>query len=193
MKDLFKKIWHFIWYEDSLASWVVNVILAFIIVKFIFYPGVGFLLGTSYPIVAVVSGSMEHNTNFDAWWDSNRDFYLNFNISKEEFSGFYFKNGFNKGDIMILIGKEPESINIGDVVVFRGSLSDPIIHRAIKKFNEGNEYYFQTKGDNNGASRGDELKISKKEIIGKAVIKVPFLGWVKIWFVDMLSLLKGFV
>jgi signal peptidase I len=58
-----KSVWRFIWEEDSFASWVVNIILAFLIIKFIFYPGIGLVLGTNHPIVAVISESMEHRTN----------------------------------------------------------------------------------------------------------------------------------
>ncbi len=59
-KKLLKKIWYFIWEDDSIWSWIVNIILAFVIIKFIVYSGLGFMLSTSHPIVAVVSGSMEH-------------------------------------------------------------------------------------------------------------------------------------
>ena len=66
-----KGIWYFIWEDNSLLSWIVNVILAFVLIKFIIYPGLGLLFSTSYPIVAVVSGSMEHQGNFDTWWGSS--------------------------------------------------------------------------------------------------------------------------
>ena len=59
----FKKIWNFLWHEDSVTSWVVSIILAFVIVKFIIYPLIGVFLGTSFPIVAVVSESMEHRAS----------------------------------------------------------------------------------------------------------------------------------
>ena len=61
-KQFLKKTWHFIWDDDSIWSWIINVILAFVIIKFLVYPGLGFIMQTSYPIVAVVSGSMEHKT-----------------------------------------------------------------------------------------------------------------------------------
>ena len=69
-KDL-RKIWYFIWEDNSIWSWIVNVILAFVLIKFIVYPGLGFLLTTSHPVVAVVSESMEHNLRFDDWWEKN--------------------------------------------------------------------------------------------------------------------------
>ena len=55
-----KKFWRFIWYDDSLLSWVLNIILAFIFIKFLLFPGLGFAFQSELPIVAVVSGSMEH-------------------------------------------------------------------------------------------------------------------------------------
>ena len=61
-KRLLKKIWHFIWEEDSIWSWIANVIIAFVLIKFIVYPLMGFALSTNYPVVAVVSSSMEHKT-----------------------------------------------------------------------------------------------------------------------------------
>jgi|TARA_Y100000034_G_C6893287_1_gene411374 signal peptidase I len=187
----FKKIWNFIWKEDSVWSWIVSLILAFIIVKFIIYPLIGLVLGTGFPIVAVVSESMEHDgMNFDEWWDSKGEWYEERDISKEEFFSFKFKNGFNKGDVMVLIGKESKDINIGDVVVFKSNLEYPVIHRVVEKELEDGDYYFQTKGDNNEASSNSEMKISEDRIIGKAVVRLPLLGWIKIWFSGFINLLQ---
>jgi len=104
MKDKLKKLWRFIWEDNSIWSWLVNLVLAFVLVKFIIYPGLGLLLGTGYPVVAVVSGSMEHDGGFDNWWNSQENIYNELGITKKEFKDFRFKNGFNKGDIMVLIG-----------------------------------------------------------------------------------------
>ena len=38
------------------------------------------------------------------------------NITKTEFDDYSFKNGFDRGDIMFLIGKDAEDMNIGDVI-----------------------------------------------------------------------------
>ncbi|HJN56708.1 MAG: signal peptidase I [Candidatus Woesearchaeota archaeon] len=188
-KKLLKKTWHFIWEEDSIWSWIVNVILAFILIKFIVYPGLGLLLSTSHPVVAVVSESMEHNEmKFDDWWDKNNNWYVDNGINLDQFEKFSLKNGFNKGDIMILAGKDAENIAIGDVIVFRSNRKDPIIHRVVKKTESGN---LQTKGDNNKDSIKnsllDETDISEDRIIGKAVLKIPYLGYIKIGFVEILN------
>lgn len=180
-KEILKKTWHFIWHEDSLLSWIVNIILAFIIVKFLIYPGLGLLFGTGYPVVAVVSGSMEHDGSFDDWWNSQKDFYENYNISKDEFNEFKFKNGFSMGDIMILV--KADDIKVGDVIVFRGSVKDPIIHRVVKV-----SEVIQTKGDHNPTSRNDEMNIAKQNIYGRAVFRIPYLGWIKLLFVRLINL-----
>ena len=198
-----KKVWHFIWEDDSILSWLVNIVLAFVLIKFIVYPGLGLILQTNYPIVAVVSSSMEHNSKFDDWWSNAGKWYTDNDITKEDFIEFPLKNGFNKGDIMVLIGRKPEKINQGDVIVFishqRRPKADPIIHRVIKKWEEEEKYFIHTKGDNYKTnkesinscdSRGcvDENKISEEQLIGKAVIKIPLLGYIKIIFVEILKL-----
>jgi signal peptidase I len=59
-KAKMRAVWHFLWYEDSLLSWIANIVLAFVLIKFVVYPLLAFILGSSLPVVAVVSGSMEH-------------------------------------------------------------------------------------------------------------------------------------
>lgn len=206
-----KKIWYFLWKDDSLASWVVNVILAFLIIKFIVYPGLGLLLGTPFPIVAVVSGSMEHDinkeyaqlgiqeseryemcghsyledrhVNFDVYWQECGGWYENINISKEEFRDYPLHNGFNKGDIIVLYSKK--NIEQGDVIVFWGNHPEPIIHRIVQENAQG----YITKGDHNAIS--DQGITANQQVVGKALFKIPLLGWVKILFVEFLGLFGG--
>ncbi|MBI2548899.1 signal peptidase I [Candidatus Woesearchaeota archaeon] len=198
---LLKRFWHFLWYEDSWLSWIVNVILAFVIIKFLVYPGLGFLLGTTHPIVAVVSGSMEHDGSFDDWWHSSalcgndlcsqEDYYMQYSITKEEFQEFRFPNGFNKGDIMVLLGTPARSLEAGDVIVFQSKRTDPIIHRIINVDGQQGKAIFQTKGDHNqqsiASSSLDEINIREEQIIGRAVLRIPYLGYIKIWFVQLLN------
>jgi len=202
-KKILKKTWHFIWEDNSVWSWIVNIVLAFVLIKFIVYPGLGFLLNTSHPVVAVVSESMEHNGNFDDWWGKAGEWYTNRDIQKEDFENFPLKNGFNKGDIMVLKGKKFEDIKVGDVVVFWSAKRDPIIHRVVKKWQDKEVYYFQTKGDNYLTNKDsivskdnkgniilDETKISQEQIVGNAVVRIPLLGYIKIWFVEILNIFK---
>ncbi len=189
-KKIMKKLWWFLWKDDSLLSWIVNIILAFVLVKFLIYPGIGFLLGTTHPVVAVVSGSMEHEGNFDSWWESQKDWYSSRGITKENFSQYRFKNGFNKGDIMFLKGSSLKDVEVGDVIVFDGNLKDPIIHRVVRKYADNDAYFLQTKGDHNRDSNIGlkEDKIGEERVIGKAFFRIPFLGWVKILAVEFIQL-----
>jgi len=175
---MLKKVWKFIWHDDSILSWIVNVILALLIVKFLVYPGLGLVLGTSYPVVAVVSSSMHHNGNFDQWYDEKGDWYQ---FEKEDMRKWSFHNGFNKGDIMIL--KKAKNVKIGDVIVFYGNSNNPIIHRIVFV----GENFYQTKGDNNIDSfeHLGEKHINSDKVIGKAIGRVPLLGYVKIVFSEI--------
>ncbi len=204
LKTFWQKLWYFIWDDDSVWSWIVNIVLAFVLIKFIIYPGMGLVLGTTHPVVAVVSGSMEHKivrgeicgqipddykNNFDSFWETCGGFYSGYNIDKGQFEKFSFKNGFNTGDIIVLLGRKPKDIQIGDVIVYKSNQPDPIIHRVIKKWEEEGKYYFTTKGDHNEGIIYFESKIEEERLIGKAVFKIPFLGYIKIWFVDFLRLI----
>jgi signal peptidase I len=207
-KQTLKKVWHFIWVEDSIWSWIVNILLAFVLIKFLVYPGLGLALGTPFPIVAVVPSSMEHNgQNIDTWWGANQAWYEAHNITKEQFLNFPMMNGFNKGDIIVLQGVDPADVKVGKVMVFKSSRlypkPDPIIHRVveIRQDGTGNNFY-QTKGDNNRDSINnscdpltrtciDEYGIMQGQVLGFAVLRVPLLGYIKIWFFDLVQLIGG--
>ena len=223
-KKVWKKTWYFIWESDSIMSWIVNILLAFILIKFIIYPGLGFVMQTSYPIVAVVSGSMEHKaanpclefdirtnecakfdedsywicgetfdskqkSGFEFFWSACGGWYTNnTDITKEDFLDFGLKDGFNKGDIMVLRGSKPENLEVGDTIVFMSqSAPYPIIHRIIQ-IEEEDSYTFTTKGDHNSR---EDIPINENSIIGKAILRIPFLGWVKIGFVKLINVFTG--
>lgn len=197
MKKL-KKLWKIIWYEDSLLSWILNVILAFVVIKYLVYPILSLILATGFPIVAVVSGSMEHSGSFDDWWASEAlcsygkckqsDYYSEFGVSKEKFQTFSYSNGFNTGDIMVLYGTETKNLKVGDILVFQSRRPDPIIHRIVYIDNGK----IQTKGDHNIKSISsnvlNEVDIKENQVIGRAILRIPYLGYVKIAFVELLKL-----
>lgn len=190
-KNFWQKLWWFIWSDNSVWSWIANILIAFILIKFLVYPGLGLVLGTNYPIVAVVSGSMEHQGSFDSWWASKciggtqADVYEQLNITKEQFKDFKFPNGFNTGDLMVLYS--PKHIQRGDVAVFGvATMKDPIIHRVVRV-----DETYMTKGDHNCRSDVFEQNIPQEAIVGKAVLRIPYLGWIKIAAVDFLNLILG--
>jgi signal peptidase I len=196
-KETARKVWKFIWEDDSVWSWMLNIALAFVLIKFIVYPGLGLLLGTTHPVVAVVSESMEHNEPFDEWWSHSKEWYEEHEIAKEQFQDFTLRNGFNKGDIIVLIGSQPENTRIGDIIVFRTGKPDPIIHRVVIWWTEDGKRFYMTKGDNYKTNKTpinnaiiDETRITENQIIGKALFRIPFLGYIKIWFVELINLVR---
>ncbi len=183
-----KKIWHFLWEEDSIWSWIANIALAFLLIKFIVYPGLGLMFGTKFPVVAVISTSMEHDGAFGQWWERQHAWYETKSITKDQFLTYTFTNGFNKGDIMVLIGKQPSDIKQGDVIVFKNTLrTEPIIHRVITIAHDENRYRFTTKGDKNFESYSFEQDITQDRLLGRAMFRIPFLGYVKIIFMDIIN------
>ncbi len=209
-----RKAWHFLWHDDSVWSWIANIAIAFIVIKFIFYPLLGIILGTGFPVVAVVSESMEHGLHdgeicgqdydyfpngFDNWWQVCGYWYQDsdIDITKEQFEEFPLHNGFNKGDIIVLWRANEENIEVGDILVYQSTKSQPIIHRVVKVWTEENdetgveEYHYQTKGDHNedsfaGYLGEDDITIDR--IYGQALFKIPFLGYIKIIFAEILYL-----
>lgn len=152
---MFKKAWDFFWHDDSFLSWLANVVVAFITIKYIFYPLLALILGTSLPVVAVISGSMEHSPNqgmicgvqADDFWSGCGSFYEERNITQEQFQEFIFPQGFNRGDVMMITSAR--NVEVGDVIVFQARKPYPIIHRVIDIFYEDGQRFFVTKGDHN--------------------------------------------
>jgi len=216
IKRGFKKFWNWMWHSESIWSYVVFLILLFIVVKYIFLPGLSLAFGMGFsglPMAIVESSSMDHNSlvgteqecltntenkygicgncfsksesfNLDSYWKTCGSWYESRNITKEQFSKFSLKNGFHKGDIIIIFGRKIENIKIGDVIIFKAVGPTPIIHRVIA-LNP-----LQTKGDHNSrqiidSRLADESNINPNQIIGVAVARIPYLGWVKLAIVEL--------
>ena len=186
-----KAVWKFLWNDNSAWSWLFNAILAFVLIKFVVYPGLGLILQTNHPVVAVISNSMEHQSEFETWWKAMGPFYAKHNITEKQFASFRMSGGFNKGDIIILKGKKPEKIWIGEIIVFDGSRPEPIIHRVVGKWKSGETQYFSTKGDRNSDQRDEEKEIKEDRIVGTAWLRVPYVGYVKILFTELVNGIRG--
>ncbi|MFP4402170.1 MAG: signal peptidase I [Candidatus Nanoarchaeia archaeon] len=207
-KDRAKSYINYIFKGDDLLSHVLFFVVLFILFKFILLPSIGFVLNTSYPMTAIVSESMEQDLNdrvcgkvpssSATYWQTCGTLYeQEFNISGEEFELFPYSDGMNRGDVIIVYGKDPSNINVGDIVLFKGQDKvqlpngeeesrfyldyGPIIHRVVEKKFENDTYYFTTKGDNNPQVISYEKNIPQEDIIGVAVIRVPYLGLINYW------------
>ncbi len=217
IKNKIKKSWSWVWHSDSIWSWIVALAIIYIAIKFIFFPGLSLLFGTSLPLAGVESSSMDHQIakddngilnlcgrikdksyiDFNQYWETCGDWYEENNITKEQFSEFPLKDGFKKGDIIVVWGRfKPK---IGDIIIFKvdpkSTAPRPIIHRIVGIDEQG---IIQTKGDHNTKQltssnniyKTDETKISQEQVIGKAVIKIPLFGWPKIWLTDLINAFK---
>ncbi|MCK5321260.1 hypothetical protein KAJ38_01660 [Candidatus Pacearchaeota archaeon] len=178
IKRYWKKIRDFL-QEDSWVSFAVTLLLAFIIIKFVFFSGLSFLTGTSLPLVIVESCSMyHHEAGLEKTFESS--VYEDYDITLEDTSDWDFQNGINKGDMIFVVAAE--NIRIGDVIIFNGGTTNPLIHRVV---NVGDSY--STKGDNyktNSKQLPSEKIIEEDQLIGKALFKVPFVGWAKLIFFE---------
>ena len=215
-----KIFWKWLWESDSWWSYLIFLILVFIIIKLIFLPGLGLIFGTQLPLAIVESSSMDHNSleyclkaeyyiqngktytqciewsnndydicgekfsnekffNLEDYWQTCGKWYESANITKEQFEKFKFKDGFRKGDIMIILGKK--DFQIGDVIIFEAGRNNPLIHRVISLSS------LQTKGDHNNGQLTEEKDISQSNIIGVAWGRIPYLGWAKLFVVETLN------
>ncbi len=113
--------------------------------------GLGAILSTTTPIVAVESNSMQPT--------------------------------FSRGDILIIQGSGPDQIKQGDIIVFvTTEARAPIVHRVQTRNADGT---FQTKGDANSGQLTFEKSISPTQILGKEILIIPLLGWVKIFITEI--------
>lgn len=158
-------------------------------IKFVFFPVLELSTGTQLPLVIVESCSMYHEGNLlsneESWWNSHQMKYFKFKILEEDFMSFPFKKGFNKGDILFIVGKKPEKIEVGDVIVFQANYRNPIIHRVINIEETEKGRIFSTMGDNNNGQLETEKEIQENQIIGKASANIaPYFGWIKLIFFE---------
>jgi signal peptidase I len=82
----------------------------------------------------------------------------------------------------MIVVMNTKDIKLGDIIIFStDSRKFPIIHRMFSMNGDG----VLTKGDNNLSPDSFEEKM----IHGKAIFKVPLLGWVKIIFTQITGIL----
>ncbi|HDN81687.1 MAG TPA: signal peptidase I [Methanomicrobia archaeon] len=179
--------WKIDW-KKEVKEYAEAIIVA-LVIYFAFKYILVLVLGANPPFAVVVSGSMQHSEDFDSWWSYNYNEYEVYGIDKENFSNFPSKNGFSRGDIVII--KKEENIEIGDVIVFKTpSLSVPVVHRVVRIKGESKRYYL-TKGDNNAFPDtyywGKEGTPEDK-VIGRVILVIPKIGYPSIWLKQLLGI-----
>lgn len=171
--------------SEGTSGWIVYIVLG-VVLALITHAALGALLSTQYPVVTVKSRSMVPTLNV--------------------------------GD-MVFVQKTGD-YKTGDIIVFKGWKSTPIIHRVVVKgeknpeginievweeFDQFPQEEFKeelgsdpsklyiTKGDHNDKCDQCYGKdyVSQKDIYGENILTVPYVGWVKLGFVRLKSLLVG--
>lgn len=131
--------------------------------SFIIYFVMQVALNTQYPMVVVVSGSMEPNINK---------------------GDLLFLQGKNVEDIKSGTIED----QTGDVIVYdarglwAGAPSEPIVHRVVNKYEVNDTWYFETKGDANLYK--DRAPVPGDHVLGVVVGRIPFIGWIKIFLTE---------
>lgn len=146
---------------------IISIAIIFIIFLSVFsvYFLLQYLFNTQYPVVIVISNSMEPNINK---------------------GDLLFVKGIDSSDIKEGTIENKE----GDIVVYdaRGlwdnAPEEPVVHRVVQKWYNvtTHKWYFYTKGDAN--FHIDMAVISEDRIYGVVFGGIPYVGWIKIVLVD---------
>jgi signal peptidase I len=145
--------------------------------------GFSYALDSDYPVVAVVSGSMERFNEDVTYYE----WLYNHDVTQEQIGQWPFDHGLRKGDIVVVKGVPFEELQPGDVIVYKFPNREPIIHRIVAV--EDDALY--TKGDNNLAMDQENGAIAppvtEEYVQGKAIFHMPLLGYVKIAYMTILG------
>ena len=93
----------------------------------------------------------------------------------------------DRGDVVIvkkLKEEEKRDLNIGDILVFKRE-DKIIVHRIYKKYDSGNEVFFETKGDHNDNPDGYLIEVS--DIVGTTHIKIKYIGLPTVYLYDLFN------
>jgi signal peptidase I len=175
VKYFLKKAYNFLWKEESLLSYAVFIIIAFVLLRFVAFPA--FLYVTNYAdVAAVISTSMQHSELTDHTFNE----WLRFNgFSEEEVAEWPYLDGLNVGDVIAVRAMPAGEIKPGDIVLFYTDRGQ-VIHRVMYVKQVGNEFFYTTKGDANPQISTVETDIPYSEIKGELVWKTPYLGYPRV-------------
>ncbi len=102
---------------------------------------------------------------------------------------------YEEGDILVVKRMDVDLIEKGDIIVFdspHGGI--PIVHRVYAVKTEGGKRYFVTKGDNNAAPdtyyQDIYPGIPGERIIGEPFLRIPKVGWIQIWFRQLIDVIR---
>jgi len=166
----FKKLWK----NEYLQTALIIGVIVLIVLGFWF--SIQSVLGTQYPALAVITGSM--CIPQDAQCDGQ---------------SHPFARTLHIGDLIIIQGVNPEDLNAdypnSDIIVFHKPTDpdDLIVHRiAAKGVGEDGIIYFYTKGDGNPTNKWPDPiqpaeydswgKVPENLVVGKVIMRIPWVG-----------------
>ncbi len=155
----------------------VGFILIYVLV-FLYIPG---------PFVVHASSSMAHPGGYDNWWSEQGTWYEENNITNQQFKTFALSNGVGKADLIFVWKVNTENIEVGEIILYDAGQRYPVIHRVVERYEENNEIYYSTKGDNNHGQLSFERRILEEQVRGKAIFRIPKGGWFKLLVNDILK------
>jgi signal peptidase len=91
----------------------------------------------------------------------------------------------NPGTIVVTRSVNPSDIAVGDIVMYQRGRTH-VLHRVIEKRPDGT---FIFKGDHNNTPDPDPVQ--EKQIEGRMIADVPYIGWVPIWASRGIQTLTG--
>lgn len=151
-----KKLWKNEYFQTAI------IVALVIIIVFGFWNGLAYALGTPYPMVAVEGASMctLPGQYCDGWTHP-------------------FERTLHDGDLVILQGVDPKTIDIGDIIVYRTSSGRFIIHRVIDiTLGPNDKLIFTTKGDGNPSA---DSPVPEDNVIGKVLMRIPWFGHIALF------------
>lgn len=101
------------------------------------------------------------------------------------------------GDVIIIKAVNVSTLNTGDIIVYDPRdyrFNQPIVHRLVNISSDfQGKLYFTTKGDNNQEQLPFESRIGEDRVIGKLLVRVPYVGWARIILDPVLNPLSELV
>ncbi|MCX8170870.1 MAG: signal peptidase I [Candidatus Bathyarchaeota archaeon] len=91
----------------------------------------------------------------------------------------------NVGDIAIIVGADPSSIRVGDIIAFNlpepysSIMPSPVIHKVSKVIRENGAVSFRTARENPPGV--DPWTIPAEYVIGRCVAKIPYVGLIALF------------
>ena len=90
---------------------------------------------------------------------------------------------YNVDDVVVdYVVKDPKKIKVGDVITFipdnHNDNTVAITHRVVQVVEKNGVYFYRTKGDN--ASTNDSSLVSFDNVLGKVMLKVPYVGKIQL-------------